>query len=188
MIALFYKYFGSKKGFLKLLRSYFYAIRNRRVVGWDFSDVSNSSRVIFVCKGNICRSALALEIFKQKLSDIDSDSFGLDTTTGVASDRRFSDACRTRGYDLNSHRATDLADFKIRNDDLLVCMEPQHASELTKKFGEVKVILLGGSHKCFFPYIHDPFCSRSDYLPVCIERIENSIDILVQRLNHERRP
>ena len=94
--------YGSYRGFLYtwwhrllyLLGRY----RGYRRVDWMAVE-----RLVFVCKGNICRSAYA-EAFALGRG-LTSSSCGMDTREGVEADGDAIQAARLRGIDLSPHRA-----------------------------------------------------------------------------------
>ena len=118
-------------------------------------------RIVFVCKGNICRSALAHHCFAAQ-ADTETDSFGLDTSNDkpacpdiVAAARELSPA-----LDLSGHRSKNVASFNARDGDLYVCMEPQQARQLLAAIPSASpenILLLGYFSDPETCYIHDPY-------------------------------
>jgi len=86
------KSYGSRRGLLRHLK---YSLLH--LVGIRFGTVkvvpATVERLVFVCKGNICRSALADCIVRQG-SQIGSASFGLEAGSGVIADPRFTEYLR----------------------------------------------------------------------------------------------
>jgi protein-tyrosine phosphatase len=99
---------------------------------------ARSTRVLFVCLGNICRSPTAEGVMRALVSEagmedrVQVESAGTGAWhVGSAPDRRASDAARARGVELAGHarqvRAEDFEDF-----DLLLAMDGENASELRR--------------------------------------------------------
>ena len=95
--------------------------------------------VLFVCTGNICRSPTAEAIFSKLVSDsgrseqIVAGSAGTHGYhIGEPPDPRARDAAAARGYDLSPLRARKLEPGDFERFDLLVAMDREHLSALTR--------------------------------------------------------
>jgi|GEM_PF-408850 len=139
----------------------------------------NVGRVVFVCKGNICRSAVAEYAFR-KYSMVPTASIGLDTHTGKAGHEPIVHYARSIGIDMTEHLTTAAEDFTPLENDLFVCMEPDHIESLRRIYGNINVILLGyfGSPRKL--YIHDPYSSPRPYAQSCTDYIVNSAHSLAK--------
>ena len=87
-------------------------------------DWSKVSRIVFVCKGNICRSPYAE--MRAKQLGINAISIGLYTQEGSFAN---ADALKNASYrdiNLDAHRARVYDSIEISNSDLVICMEPWH--------------------------------------------------------------
>lgn len=147
-------YYYSVDSFLFRLGVYKHSLPDARKVG----------RVVFVCHGNICRSALAVAVFKQ-YSSVNATSLGLDTTTGnPANDRLAKIALDTASIDLSNHRTTSLKDYEREGNDLFVCMELGQLRQLRRLGFDNPALLLGecGERKLF--RINDPYSANDHYL------------------------
>src|SRR5262245_44813287 len=102
-------------------------------------------RVVFVCRGNICRSPLALALYG-RLSDGRAISRALEfCNIGRAADQTVAAAAAANGLRLDAHRSTPLSDADERWAELLVTMEAQHNAVLLERFGPAvtpKLVLL----------------------------------------------
>ena len=97
-------------------------------------------KVLFMCTANICRSPLAQVILEQKVKDqdieymIDSDSSGTWATEGQRAGR-LSQMVATENYlDLSKHRSKPITLGLIKESDLILCMTPNHKSDLLQIF------------------------------------------------------
>lgn len=139
-------------------------------------------RVVFVCLGNICRSAYAHHFALQ--SGLHAVSIGLRTTTGGRSPKPALEAARRAGINMDSHRATPLADFEVKSGDLLLVMEVRQAHELRRRIGsrtDVQICLLGLWCTPSMPHLHDPFTLSDLYFDSAFQRI----GIAVQNLSKQ---
>lgn len=133
-------------------------------------------RLVFVCQGNICRSAFAVQV-AQRLA-LESASLGLATTSGARSPDAALRAARRQGYDLRAHRATDLRDFAVQPGDLFLAMEVRQARELRRRLGprdDVEVVLLGLWCTPCRPHLHDPYTLSDAYFDQCFSRLSDAV-------------
>ena len=140
-------------------------------------------RVVFVCLGNICRSAFAQQIAIGH--GLAAASLGLSTTTGAPSPAEAIEAAQRQGVALHGHRATDLSDFTILPGDLLLAMEVRHARALRLRLpdrSDVQIALLGSWCSPPMPHLHDPFSLSADYFDTCFRRVRQAVDALHQTL------
>jgi protein-tyrosine phosphatase len=88
-------------------------------------------KIVFICHGNICRSAMAEQVARAYAEarglDFDFDSAGIsDEEHGNRMDRRAADVLKTHGYPVGDHRAHKLTREEARDADLLVVAERYH--------------------------------------------------------------
>lgn len=140
-------------------------------------------RVVFVCLGNICRSAYAHQISAGL--GMETASLGLSTSTGAASPEEAVDAAARQGVPMHAHRATDLADFEVLPGDLFLVMEVRQAHALRRKLGprsDVSVALLGLWCDPAMPHLHDPFTLSAGYFDTCFVRVRQAVANLQRAL------
>lgn len=145
-------------------------------------DWSRVNRLVFVCKGNICRSPYAE--MKVRRYGIEAVSLGLYAKSGSRADPIASTNAAVRDIDLAPHRSRHPDDIRIQPGDLLVGMEPWHARillRLARKSG-AQTTLMGLWSKPSRPYIHDPFGCADEYFQACFSVIDQSIDGLMGHL------
>jgi protein-tyrosine phosphatase len=147
-------------------------------------------RLVFVCQGNICRSAYA--DYRAQALGLSSASMGLSTSTGQPAFQLASEAAKRRGLDLNDHLSTDIHDFEFRAGDLLVAMEVRQARQLSAKSlpSDVGIALLGHWTAPVRIHIHDPYGLEPGYFDTCFAVIDNAVTRLdaAWRLAHTSQP
>lgn len=99
-------------------------------------------RVLMVCTGNICRSAMAHQVLQQKIRelsgtpdqvDIVVDSCGVsDEEHGNPIDRRAARVLRENGYNVLPHRARQIRANELGEWDLILAMTGTHLSRLNR--------------------------------------------------------
>ena len=145
------------------------AYRQYRAVEWATVD-----RLVFVCRGNICRSAFA-EIVARKHA-MEAASCGLDTRDGKPAHPKAIAAARAKGYDLSHHKTTKIESLPPQSSDLFVMMEPsQVALARSKTGGKSRYTLAGVWGAPPRPYIHDPYSTADDYFITCFDYIESAV-------------
>ena len=122
--------YGSRRGFLRTngyrVLNQFGFYKQLRKVEW-----SNVERLVFVCKGNICRSAFA-EMVAHSYG-VDAISCGVDTIENAPANPDAIKMATHHGFDLIQHRTQSIKCVELRETDLLVAMEPWHISVLKEK-------------------------------------------------------
>ena len=147
-------------------------------VNWDQVD-----RLVFVCRGNICRSAYAE--WRARALRLPAASFGLATTTGVGADPEARRAAAARKLDLSPHRTTAAADFSLCDGDLIVAMELRHVAWVRRLFVDPaphQVTLLGLWSRPRRPHIQDPYGLDRSYFDSCFSVIDSAVATLSTRL------
>ncbi|HZX33107.1 MAG TPA: hypothetical protein VFF03_17280 [Rhodocyclaceae bacterium] len=176
--------YGGKRGFAlaawHALRAGLGGLGPYRRVEWG-----RVGRVIFICKGNICRSAFAGRRFR--CPGIEVASAGLEADIHKPADPRAMAVASRFGTDLAPHRSTPLHQIDLKAGDLLVAFEPDHADrlgDLAQALPGVQVTLLGlWAEPPTLAYIHDPYGLPEAYMEACFERIDRGLAGLRQRLS-----
>ncbi|MEA5115729.1 MAG: hypothetical protein VB050_17060 [Geobacteraceae bacterium] len=88
-------------------------------------DLRVIKHVVFVCKGNICRSAFAEKYLERKMTEeaVRIESCGLDVDQGGYSPPEAVRVAGDFGVDLASHHAKGLSSCNLQEADLIVAME-----------------------------------------------------------------
>ena len=168
------------RGMLRHLR-YLMAYRLGLLQEFSAIDWTLVKRLVFVCKGNICRSPYAEAIAARH--GMVTLSLGLDARSGSQANP---DAIRNAsicGTELGMHRAKSLHDISILETDLLIAMEPQQAATLKKTVKTGQITLLGiWAAKQPRPFLQDPYGCGDSYFQTCFSSIESSVRGLEARL------
>lgn len=177
--------FGSRKGLaLTYWHQLLYALGKYK----DFRQVEWQSveRLVFVCKGNICRSAYAEAV--ARALGIEAISCGLDTVEDAPANQDAIEIAREKGVDLGTHKTRPIMYMLLRKSDLLIAMEPWQADFLKIHLSKNhQYTLMGSWSKPSLPYIHDPYGSSPAYFESCFDYIETSVHEIVNRIKSARR-
>ncbi len=147
-------------------------------------DPAQVRRLVFVCHGNICRSAFAQGLARK--AGLAEAGFGLSTRTGNPAWGLVQERAASRGIDLSAHQATALADFEPQDGDYLLAMEVRHMRKLAAdpRVAHLPRGLLGLPT---WPHLHDPYKLAPAYMDVCLDRIEAAMTPLVSLYPNARR-
>ena len=165
--------FGTLRGLVRLILSY-----PQLALGLSASraaDPAQVRRLVFVCQGNICRSAFADVVARR--AGLNTASFGLSTTTGRAAHDPAIAAAHALGHDLSQHRAIDMADYVPQEGDLLLAMEVRQLHRLAAdpRLSHMPRLLLGRWTRPMLPHLHDPYGLDDRYMATCLARIEQAV-------------
>jgi protein-tyrosine phosphatase len=165
--------YGTFRGLVRLALSYPQVASGRSAISGI--DPKTIRRLVFVCQGNICRSAFADVVSRQ--SGLRAASFGLSASTGRRAHDPAIAAARALGYDLSGHRALDMADYVPEAGDLLLAMEIRQLHRLATdpRLGHLPRTLLGQWTQPIMPHLHDPYGLNDRYMVRCLARIERAV-------------
>jgi len=150
-------------------------------------DASQVDRLVFVCLGNINRSAFAEKV-AQTLG-ANTASIGLSTTTGAPAFQKAVKTAPQFGFDLSHHRATDLRDYAFRPTDLLLVMEIRHVNRLISSgIPAQSIALLGHWASPHRIHLHDPHTLSDAYFRTCFTLIRSAVDGLVAEMRAAHSP
>jgi len=144
------------------------AFARLRSVRWD--DVE---RLVFVCQGNICRSAYADA--RARLAGLRSASFGLSARDGDCANAVAHARAAVRGVDLSAHRATSASAALVRGGDLLIAMEAGQLRPLAQ-VATAPTTLLGLWATPPRPHLEDPYGLSLEYFDTCFDVIDSAVE------------
>jgi len=173
--------YGSRRGALLAFKFRFLSLFGR-YHKYQQVDWASVEQLVFVCKGNICRSAYAEAVAKSV--GIEAISCGIDTVRGAPANQRAAEVASQRGFDLQQHKTTTVQSLTINKSDLLIAMEPWQADYLLKRLPAGTVCtLLGLWGRPVTPHIHDPYGASSTYFDNCFNYIENCVHKVAEKVS-----
>lgn len=170
--------YGRKQG---LLRHLYHSVMDRagRYARHGAVDWERVERLVFVCQGNICRSAYAEA--RAGAQGLTATSFGLGTRGGDEPPPVMIQSAMDAGLDLAGHRSRAAA--QLGPSDLILAMEPAHLDRLRLlPLGGAQVTLLGLWAGRRRPHIEDPYGLSPDYFRTCIGLIDEAVAEVARRL------
>lgn len=154
---------------------------------------SNPQSVLFVCKGNICRSPFAEHIASKlaregALSEIKFGSAGLQVRQPLPAPDHAIEVAKQFGVDLGLHRSQPISPKLVESYDMIVAMEVWQYGELRSSFGQhhKKLFLLplldskavGRQGYAAFN-IQDPYGGPPSAFTECFDQISQYIEKLI---------
>lgn len=144
-------------------------------------------RLVFVCLGNINRSAFAHAVAARE--PVECISIGLSTSTGAPATANAKMVAQEFGISLDEHTATDFSDYERRAGDLLLVMELRHARRLVSRgIPAGQIALLGHWARPIRYHIHDPETLSIDYFRTCFATILPAVIRLLAELKQGNSP
>lgn len=150
--------------------------------------------IMFVCTGNICRSAMAHWLMKKKIEDLNIEdikvySCGIYAETGDIPTFEAIETMEDYDVDLKQHRATNIIDSNIKQMDLILCATNIHKIQVISICPEVKDKTY--TMKEYVGYdeeghdkinIKDPWGYGIGTYRACVNEIEKCLDLLIEKL------
>ena len=144
--------------------------------------------VLFVCKGNICRSPLAQVYFKSLVEKegwkVTVCSAGLETTPGKPAHANAKAVALQHRLSLDSHTTSHVHKELIEQSDLIIVMEIAQKTRIHRLYpkSKGKVVLLGRFDSVGPLEIADPYSGTSEDFHSCFQQVRRCCDVLAARL------
>ena len=148
-------------------------------------------KIMFICTGNICRSAMAHRLLEKRLKDINNTeievySCGIYAENGDGSTYNAINVMKDYNVDLQTHRATNIKQSKIEEMDLILCATNAHKQEVIYMYPELKNKVLTMkeyvNNTTSDLDIKDPWGYDSYIYARCAEEINEVIDTIINNL------
>lgn len=173
MVSAVRRYFCSNRGLLRAVVWHAVAISGG-LSGYRNVSLEGVERLVFVCHGNLYRSALAEQVARSFC--VACVSCGVQTRAGSPAEDRGIIAADRLGFSLREHRSVPIRDVVSKESDLVLLFDPSHAPLVRSFFGEgIQIAYVGRWIPRWGPYIADPFCGSDEYLDFCFGLIFSGV-------------
>lgn len=150
-------------------------------------------RLLFVCTGNTCRSALAEAlarkvIIERGLADVEVSSAGTSAWDGAPASDGALLVGMERGLDLSQHRAQMLTRELVEKADLVLAMGPHHLERIEALGGSGRSYLLTdyASYGSSARPVTDPIGGELDVYRATADELDQEVRRTFDRLLAER--
>lgn len=150
-----------------------------------------NKKIIFVCTGNICRSAMAHGYMQKRLKDVGLEndyiieSAGTNAYTGDRATDFAISAMEKYDTDITRHRATHIEESDVSEADLILCMTYSHKTRVLNRYpklnGKVFTLKEYVGEKEYID-IDDPWGFSKDVYTSCAKEIVEYVDKLLEKI------
>lgn len=147
-------------------------------------------KIMFICTGNICRSAMAHWLMKKKLeekniSDVEVCSSGIYAMQGDISTDEAIEVMEEYAVNLKQHRATPTYKSNINEMDLILCMTSSHKQNLINTYPNLvnKIYTLKEYVEIDEIDIKDPWGYTIVVYRYCAAEIDKCLDKLIEKIS-----
>lgn len=146
--------------------------------------------VLFICTGNICRSAYAHHALVKVLAErgiknVKVKSAGVATTPGKRADKVAKKVALARGVDLSNHLTSFIYRDGLNEAALIVVMEPAHARGVTSVAPTARNKIVYGGHLADSDgaaIVADPYGHGEEVFEKCFDILDKIVDKIADGL------
>lgn len=148
-------------------------------------------KIMFICTGNICRSAMAHKLLEKKLKDnniqdIEVYSCGIYAEDGDMATYNAEEAMQEYDVNMKEHRATNIRSSKIEEMDLILCATIAHKNAVQQMYpnikGKIYTMKEYVNPKTENLDIRDPWGYDIETYKFCASEIDTCLDKLIEKI------
>lgn len=151
-------------------------------------------KIMFICTGNICRSAMAHGLLEKKLIDKKMDnievySCGISAAIGDTPTYEAKRVMEEYNVDISKHKATNIRYSNIKEMDLILCATNSHKIAVLDMYPELKGKVftmkeyVNYSRQYHHPIdIKDPWGYDIDTYRSCAGEIDECLELLMNKI------
>lgn len=143
-------------------------------------------KILFVCTGNTCRSAMCEGIFNHLVEDkkIEVFSAGISADEGASASENAIEALNQMGIDISNHKSKLLTKGDIFDANLVLCMTDVHKTLIQNACPDEKhkVYTLCEYAKGTNEKISDPYGMDINTYISCAKKLKELIEIVLEKV------
>lgn len=147
-------------------------------------------KIMFICTGNICRSAMAhamLEkIAKEQNKNVQAYSCGIYAENGDIPTNEAIETMNEYGINLRNHRATNIRSSNIKDMDVILCATTSHKNSVINMYPELKEKVFTIKEYAGYPQndldIKDPWGYGIEVYKSCAKEIKECLNKIIEKL------
>ena len=149
-------------------------------------------KIMFVCSGNICRSPMAHYYMEKKLKELNLqeeifvDSCGTHALDGESATLNAIEAIAAYNVNLEGFKAKNIANTKIYEYDLILCLTKKHKELILRFFkeleGKVYTLKEYADENTKYIDIDDPWGLSLEVYKECAKEIVENVDKIINKI------
>ncbi len=147
-------------------------------------------KIMFICTGNICRSAMAHAMFekmaKEQNKNVQVYSCGIYAQNGDIPTYEAIETMNEYGIDLRNHRATNIRNSNIKDMDVILCATISHKNSVINMYPELKEKAFTMKEYAGYPQndldIKDPWGYGIEVYKSCAKEIKECLNKIIEKL------
>ena len=156
----------------------------RWVQGRLYRQLRSARRILFVCKGNVCRGPFAEAVARERLCGIQVASAGYLPVASRQSPEHAYAAAAAAGFDLSKHRSQILTQELVYGADVIFVFDQENLEHVIGTYPSMRdrVFLLGMLCPSGSLFINDPWGLEPETFGECYRHIAKAVACLAEKM------